>query len=659
MQDSLTEGGNLADLREAAPPPILVPDRKSVPPRTARSRGIGSFAGPLLVVAFFLISGALVASWTRHGAVLFTGDEPHYLVLSRAMGHGNWFDLQREYLHEFGQPEFWAGWPSPSALFDPAQAHLVRSDSGFFSIHGLGLPLILAVPVWLAGPLGARVTMLLIATAFVALIWWATGRISQRSSVRVLATVGATFSMPFLVAAGQVYPDIPGGVVFLGGLLALGSRNPRRRYVVFLAVALLPWLQIKFVALGAVLFVAAVIRWRQDRTSIARLCLAAVPVLVSATGLAAYNLHMIGSLHPYQYDGAQAFDIPAIERLIGLIADQNQGLLFASPVLLLGIPGIVLLIRRDWLVGIATGLGCASILLLNAMHTNPYGGGSMSGRFGWTAAVVIAFPTCVLLARLGSRSIWALSVVTALSGAYQGLALARYANVGTVPTLFNKSVHTPLFGYGNIFTEFSNLLPAWYAPDWAAASVRNWAWVVAATAVLACGVWVVLARRRSVTIVGVLASCLAMAISAVVVVRAEVPDASQRAAYPAAVLGGSTGLVAGSGRVARGGVDSPGLLAYGPWEVGQIGLHLEQGRYLATFQLSEVADSSAPIGEVIAVAGVRRKRVIARARVGRGAREATVALRLDTPTLVAFKFVWDGGVDVGLRALLVRRTGSL
>ena len=66
--------------------------------------------------------------------------------------------------------------------------------------------------------------------------------------------------------------------------------------------------------------------------------------------------------------------------LVGILFDQQSGLLIANPIYLLAVPGLVLLWRRDKRLALASGLVFLSIYLPNNMYNIWYGGFASPAR---------------------------------------------------------------------------------------------------------------------------------------------------------------------------------------------------------------------------------------------------------------------------------------
>ena len=94
-----------------------------------------SFASLLLI--YLALSLTAFFAWKRTGANSVTGDEPHYLVMTSGIVKYGSLEQTRPYQDELEKNDlFKSGLPDTHALPGP---------NGFFNVHNIGLPVLLAV----------------------------------------------------------------------------------------------------------------------------------------------------------------------------------------------------------------------------------------------------------------------------------------------------------------------------------------------------------------------------------------------------------------------------------------------------------------------------------------------------------------------------------
>ncbi|MFZ5786782.1 MAG: hypothetical protein ACOY3Y_10105, partial [Acidobacteriota bacterium] len=160
-----------------------------------------------------------------------TGDEPAYLAMAGSIAHRGSFDVSGgdASLHR-----------SPAAR--PGENR---------SVHSVGLPLILAVPALLGGETACRLSTSLLALALLATLATGVSTGSDSDAGRlVLAALACSF--PVAAYAALALPEIAGALaLWLTYRDAIDGRRASASSA--LAVALLPWLHVRFVPGAALL----------------------------------------------------------------------------------------------------------------------------------------------------------------------------------------------------------------------------------------------------------------------------------------------------------------------------------------------------------------------------------------------------------------------
>jgi hypothetical protein len=268
--------------------------------------------------------------------------------------------------------------------------------------------------------------------------------LAYRLAVRVVpdpwamgATLAVGLSPPLLGWSTAVYPELPAAAALCGAaLLALRvAARPTRRaaYSCFGLLALLPWLEPKFLVPGAVVALYAFRSLRRARRPV----LAITAIELVGFSIALYvglNNALFGGPTPYSAASGAAggldasFPIGYLERayrLVALFIDRDYGLLRWAPVLALAFVGAVALWRerRSGLVRAIPGLQgeetaallCGATALgqvLVAVFLSP----TMFGFWHPGRYLVPALPLCVPLVALGLRRAPRVGSVLALIG---------------------------------------------------------------------------------------------------------------------------------------------------------------------------------------------------------------------------------------------------
>ena len=480
-------------------------------------RGISSRNAGLIVVAVaFAVNLAALLIWNARGLYGLSGDEPHYLVISDALWSFRSFDVSAAYLKEALIPQFYSLGLAPSGVSlgsDWSWGHVVESSNGVFSWHGVLVGWFLAVPLGLFGILGAKIAMIALGAGFAWVVYLLSGQILTSVRLRLAVSLVLVLTYPLLLASNQIFPDLPAGGLALLGLYWLiwevkgAKARPVVTFVIAFLVALLPWVGIKYAPIAAVILIALLIV-SKSKVSVV------LAGAVSAALLMAFQLYAYDSPFGAFAEGVVEYGPEFWLRLSGLVLDQNQGFLFYSPLLWLGLLGIVPLFRFSRLVGVVWLVGVLLFLIPSAAHPGSYGGGSFVGRYGWGAALLFFVPTIFVLASLSRRwligvlggslvfSAWIFVTQVFIGGSYPGGPVAL--------DLYTKATDTWLESYSIFFFPLQKLFPAFYDPAWAWTYSVNWVSAAALIGVIAISFFSLTARGLAI-VAGVFAAVVGLA----------------------------------------------------------------------------------------------------------------------------------------------------
>ncbi|MGE3620394.1 MAG: hypothetical protein AB7L84_08025 [Acidimicrobiia bacterium] len=307
--------------------------------------------GALVGIGLLTFAWALLGLGARatYGART-TADEPQYLLTAlslwedRSLAIGDELDEQR--------------WRDFHEALLPVQTQPVDDDGTVVSPHDPLLPVLLAVPVGLAGWAGAKAALAALAGVLAALLVWTAVRRFGVDRTTALVVVGAfSLTAPLTAYATQVYPELPAALAVTVALAALtGPLDRSGRLVLAGAVVALPWLGVKYAPVAAVLAVAALaLLWRRgDRAAtgwtVAGLAGAGLVFLVAHRVLyGGWTVYAAGDHFVTGELGVMGFEpdyLGRTRRLAGLLLDRDFGLAAWSPVFLAAVPALAALVRR-------------------------------------------------------------------------------------------------------------------------------------------------------------------------------------------------------------------------------------------------------------------------------------------------------------------------
>ncbi|MFQ5718585.1 MAG: hypothetical protein ACE5IK_03460 [Acidobacteriota bacterium] len=415
--------------------------------------------------------------WTASARYPPTGDEPHYLVMADGLLRDHTFDQTQAYRREFRNRDISpAGLAQRGASPSPKNTHARSGVHGLYNVHGVGLPILLALPFAVAGVAGAKFFLLLLVSLLVPLTWHIAGQLTKNRAHRILSTAVVVLAAPFIPAAGQIYPGLIAGIGALSVIASLlgwkrghpdnraGTTPPQARMTLGLALICyaLPWLHIKFTIIAVILGAAMAIRAYRVYRSTVRALAILTGLLVSLVMLAAYNIHAFGRPQGPYIGPALIVSWQSLVVLVGLHLDRFQGLFIQNPAYFLGLAALVPFLREHFRAGIVVALCYLSFIIPNALHPNWYGGDSFAGRFAWSAAVValpiVVFAIVTILKDL--RRGWCLTVVMMLINAatYYSYTFGSLVLPSGALASHNSRAYSPLT-YGSFHAVLNDYLP--------------------------------------------------------------------------------------------------------------------------------------------------------------------------------------------------------
>ncbi len=522
-------------------------------PRLGRVATLAWLAFPGL---FYLL---ITAFWLHRDMSPLVGDEPTYLLLGDVLTTERALNLEPAYR-------------SPTAIASPMNT--VRKGDAVYSHHGLGLPLLVGMPYRLRGVVGAKAALCCLAGLLVTVFYCVLRVQTGSRGWAVAGFLAVATSLPFTMAAGQIYPDLLAGLilVYLFYLITRGFRD-RRQWPSLLGFALacgfLPWLHHRHLPV-AVLFDLA-FAWRllfatseaggpsaapwRDRLRLGSrrlLVPLAVMLLLQALELV-YTIWLFGS--PFGVNVTRAFNLYTAMMFLGLHLDQFNGLFFQDPLFLLGLAGLALFVRaRPRSAALWAAVYLLSILPI-CVNSIGYGGAAFPGRYQWDFAGMWIFPFAYLmdwmLRRRGGEV--ALAVVLTASACLQ-LFYAHQWIPGTVKLISEAS--KPVWAISTFYGTLRWQLP-WFGSPWEAFLYwPNLAWTMVAASVVVVGL--LLAKDETRT------SAWAVLLPAALLVTIPQQPVLSTMTFPTVMLPKATGRDVGIRRIANEGEDAAGALSTGP-----------------------------------------------------------------------------------------------
>lgn len=411
----------------------------------ASAAGIGALASlarwasdPRRAVAVTIVIGTVSAliGVKAVGNRVPAGDEPHYLIIAQSLLLDG--DVQIENNHQrHDYQSYFANLPRPDFLRRGVNGQI-------YSIHAPGLPALVAPAFAIDGYRGVVVFMAVLVAVGGALAWHTAWLLTRHAAAAWMAWFAVFFSAPVFFHTFTVYPDSAGAVMAMAGVWLLvrfetdpSPVPPRVLVAVGAALAILPWLHVRFaiVAGGLGLAIALRLLARAHRWTAAGAFLI-VPVVSAAAWFAFFRI-VYGSFSPASPYGTVVQNRLATLKpgLPGLFFDQQFGLFANAPIFVLACVGLISLARRHRRFVLELALVAIPYVLAVGSFVMWWAGHSAPGRF----LLVLLLPAAVLVAWLYQEApaLWARTAIVA--AALMGWAyVAIRTTVNTGVLLYNS-----------------------------------------------------------------------------------------------------------------------------------------------------------------------------------------------------------------------------
>jgi hypothetical protein len=364
----------------------------------ARRTGLGVFLSPLAIFLASAVAFGAVA-WRLTDTPLFPGgDEPHYLVITQSLLHDG--DLKIEDNHRREEYRAYFNGSLKPDYLAPGK------DGQIYSIHPVGLP-VLAAPAFALGGYHAVVAMLVVMAALAAALLWQWAReITGSVGAATFAWAAAALTAPFLFNSFTVYPEIPAA---LAVMVAIGWRTEAASAGVMLcrgaAIGALPWLSTKYAPMAAAVAMVVLLRTGWNRRAVVALV---APIAIAFAAWFAFFFLIWGSVSPSApYGLSEPMTLKYLARgAPGLIFDQEYGVVWTAPVLVMAFVGLAQMLRSGGTAARRalelTFIFGALLCTVGAFHVW-WGGEASAGRPVASGVLLFGIPIASLFASTEGR----------------------------------------------------------------------------------------------------------------------------------------------------------------------------------------------------------------------------------------------------------------
>ncbi len=368
----------------------------ALPPAVAMFRDDTRTAWAVFAVAFCIFAACIPRLTTFLNPV--TGDEPFYLMTAYSLIHDHDINetnnfAQRDWLRFY--PTYplardWQGWPGISPDLPPHGSKTYRT--GLYSKHGLGIPVMIALPFVVGGRIGVVLFYNLLAAGVAANVYLLARTVAARRRSLILTAI-LMGSVPLATYAFLIFPEIPGALMLIYAMRRLlAPANTRWQWLLAgVCVGYLPWLHARF--LPVVVGLGILYLWRHVRVSWQPSLWGIVPAAVSLMAFETYSFVFYHLPFPNGNDHAGFSTPPGIlNGFVGSLLDAQWGLFIVSPIYLLATVALVMYVWSRHREGDGILLALVPYALILSAYVVWWGEWGPAARY-WTAALpMLALP---------------------------------------------------------------------------------------------------------------------------------------------------------------------------------------------------------------------------------------------------------------------------
>jgi len=267
--------------------------------------------------------------------------------------------------------------------------HVVKSLSGkFYSMHGIGGPVLWLIPFALFGKAGALLTMAIVVLGILYNFYYLLLAAGIEKRVSMITTFLISLGSPLLMYSYLLFVEPIGALIITYAFRKfLEKKQLADKTLIILGIVLsaIAWVHIRMAILAIPLLILLLFKLYQQKEGKKKFLLLLLPFILVNILYELYNYKLWGSWNPFFYidrESTNFKNISFLSNLLGIFFDKDHGLFTNFPLFLFIIPGIVLSVRDGskknnyaiWFTSIG-------YLLLVASYAAWFGGFSPPARY--------------------------------------------------------------------------------------------------------------------------------------------------------------------------------------------------------------------------------------------------------------------------------------
>ena len=322
------------------------------------------------IVYFLAASGVLFTPYP------ITGDEPHYLLITKSLlsdGDVNlWNNFQNKDYLEFypGQLDAHTKTGRRGAKFQYSR-HMPGFSTLILPAYALGARVGKIMASTLKDPKYERKVLILVVRLFLCVLAAALSGmfyllmeiLFKNRNISLIPWALFSFSTPLLFYSYQIYPELIAALISISVVYVFFIDSKRSPFCLVLAgvgIGILPWFGLKYLVISFGCGLLFLISFLKQKKKIERYFYLALPIFISAVFFLFFlwflygKVSLIAVYKGTTVDGSVTFNtfyhhdpIEFLRCWIGYLFDQRVGLLAYSPIYMLFFPGLILWFRKN------------------------------------------------------------------------------------------------------------------------------------------------------------------------------------------------------------------------------------------------------------------------------------------------------------------------
>lgn len=409
----------------------------------------------------FNLNNFLIGFKGKTGATLLNGDEPHYLIVIKSIIEDFDFNLENNYLNSPWKINEW---------------HAIRGINGFYSAHGIGLPIMLSPFYLLGGLLLVQIFLSALSAALVAYIFKSCLEMTSDRKSAILTSLIFGLASLIVPFSNQIFPEIPMALILILSTYYIAMKrntDPTTLLILGVLIGFAPMLKSPYVIFIVPFFInVAWLSYREHRIS--SLISYLTPILILGSALMLYQYLAFGDplRTPQPFIAGNI-----VNGILGLMLDRYYGLFTYTPVAILSMLGIAEYYRRSRTAFAVTTSSFLGLYLTASYWIDWNGGWSYPARLIMPVIPLMALPTAFAIRRFIEK-LWFRSflLLTTTLSFIINFSITWIRGLGVGKGISKQKVFNYFFAWftKNLHIDISALFPDFNEP----LLTSNWVWII-------------------------------------------------------------------------------------------------------------------------------------------------------------------------------------